>query len=79
MHEISAWEIYIQHLFDLIGEADSLFPKKNPDEIKKIRILIDGYFLNFVKTTSASFDKIMETMSECQEMASTIENNEEFL
>jgi len=50
----------------LIGEADELFRGKNPEEIKKIRILIDGYFQNFINQTGGFFEGALKMLEECQ-------------
>lgn len=64
---MKGWEIYIQHMYDTLGEAEELFRNVDPEElkIKKIRVLLHGYLENFKNITNNSFEKVFKIMEEC--------------
>ena len=43
IYGIRGWNIYVQHLWDKLGEYEVLFKKFNPEEVKKIRVNLDKY------------------------------------
>lgn len=63
---VKGWQVYLQHLWDKIGESESLFKRENPSETQKVRVRMDGYLQNFQIRTRELFEKINGVMSECK-------------
>ena len=41
---LTGWNIYIQHLWDKLGESEFFFKREKPEEVQKIRVHLDRYF-----------------------------------
>jgi hypothetical protein len=69
------YSIYLQFAFDKIVESKSLFPKRLPEETKKIRVEMDKYLESFQSKTSEQFDKIKAIFKECQGLKDSIQES----
>ena len=55
VHEQKGWDVYVQALWDRLGESEELFRRQNPEEMKKIRVHLDKYLESFSAKTSEQF------------------------
>ena len=60
-------------MFDKLVESKSLFPKRLPEETKKIRVEMDKYLESFQSKTSDQFEKIRAIFKECQGLRNSIQ------
>ena len=60
-------------MFDKLVESKSLFPKRSPEETKKIRVEMDKYLESFQCKTSEQFEKIKTIFKECQGLRNSIQ------